>query len=180
MFAKPLLAALLATTTTLAFPTASNTSDPQPWQILSLNTHSSSGRPGNDLNSTLFVSIHDPNLIEAYFPPVTANCSVKWLPADGAPYGVPQNCTEIAQGYWTVTIGEGESGSSATENLNLEFKLVRDATVSGESVVKVFTGGDHFEVGENMSGQCGGSGVCNWQLTNPPYDIEQTEQPADE
>jgi hypothetical protein len=29
-----------------------------------------------------------------------------------------------------------------------------------------------------MSGQCGGSGVCNWNLNGAPYDIQQTQEDA--
>lgn len=57
-------------------------------------------------------------------------------------------------------------------------QLVDHVRIPGNEVTKAFTGGDHFKVGDNMSGTCGGSGVCNWSVKTTPYDIDQTQEDA--
>lgn len=54
-------------------------------------------------------------------------------------------------------------------------QLVDHVQIPGQNVTKIFTGGDHFEIGDNMSGQCGGSGVCNWNVKVTPYDVQQAQ-----
>ncbi|PSN75261.1 hypothetical protein BS50DRAFT_567961 [Corynespora cassiicola Philippines] len=155
----------------------------EPWQVTSLSTHSPSGRPGNNPHSTLNVTIHDPNTIAvtqtptgtAVFPPSTANCSAQWLTAEDVPWGVEQPCSEIDHGYWTFKMTGGESG---TTDFGLEFKLVDNVTVLNQAYTKVFSGGALFKVGDNLSGQCGGSGVCNWGLSKWPFLVQQTEESA--
>lgn len=72
--------------------------------------------------------------------------------------------------------GDGEDGSAGTTNFGLEFKLVDNVTVLNEVYTRTFTGEGHFKVGDNLSGTCGGSGVCNWGLNTKPFLITQTEQ----
>ncbi|ORY02656.1 hypothetical protein BCR34DRAFT_617990 [Clohesyomyces aquaticus] len=180
--------ALLAATSISASPTPNLPRDTlQPWELQRLYTHSPSGRPGNDPHLTLNATIHDPNTIPlrqtstgtAVFPPSTANCSAQWLTKDDVPWNLEQPCTSIDYGVWTMKMvrpegGDGEFG--ATEDFGLEFKLVDDVRVLNEQFTKTFTGSGTFKVGDNLSGQCGGSGVCNWGLTVKPYLVRQTEQ----
>ncbi|KAF2463800.1 cell death in tomato 1 [Lindgomyces ingoldianus] len=175
---------LIAATTVSAAPTIKIARDDlQPWELQRLYTHSPSGRPGNDPHSTLNVTIHDPNTIyvadtptgAAEFPPSTANCSAQWLTQDDVPWGIEQPCTDIDYGYWTMTMVEG-SGEGATEDFGLEFKLVDKVTVLNTVYTRIFTGSGTFKVGDNLSGQCGGSGQCNWALTETPYLMTQAEQ----
>ncbi|KAJ4299094.1 hypothetical protein N0V90_004338 [Kalmusia sp. IMI 367209] len=194
MFTKAFIV-LIAVAAVSAAPTAKAARDDlQPWKITQLFTHSPSGRPGNDPHSTLNVTIQDPNAIpatqsltgQAVFPPTSARCTAQWLSSEGVPWGVEQPCTtdENTTDYstWTFTVNkpDGEADPSATENFNLEFKLVDKVTVSGTTVVKKFAGGDDFEIGTNLSGQCGGSGVCNWSLSIVPYDIQQAQETDEE
>ncbi|CAG8981878.1 hypothetical protein HYALB_00014009 [Hymenoscyphus albidus] len=160
--------------------------DLQPWQITTLYTHSPSGRPGNDLHLTLNATIVDLNTLPvaqtptgtAVFPSSTANCSAQWLSRDDIPLGVEIPCTPIRFGHWTMKLlpGDGETGTGATTNFGLEFKLVDNVTVLGMVYTRTFTGEGKFKVGDNLSGNCGGSGVCNWGLTTRPYLMTQTEQ----
>jgi hypothetical protein len=50
-----------------------------------------------------------------------------------------------------------------------------DVRVLNTPYHREFSGKDQFKVGVNLSGQCGGSGVCNWALTTKPYAIKQKE-----
>ncbi|KAK7183896.1 hypothetical protein PSPO01_09918 [Paraphaeosphaeria sporulosa] len=183
--------ALIAASAVSAAPAIKLARNVQPWQITRLYTHTPSGRPGNDPHSTLNITITDPNTIpagqsptgQAVFPPTSANCSLQYLTNEDVPWGVEQSCTTDdntkAYSTWIFTINKPAEGAAyASENFDLSFKLVDYVHLPGQEVTKTFTGGDHFEVGDNMSGQCGGSGVCNWNLNDTPYDIQQTEAEA--
>ena len=65
--------------------------------------------------------------------------------------------------------------TSATENLDIVFTHVDNVTVINQVYTKVFVGQAHFEIGDNMSGVCGASGVCSWGLKpNTTVAIKQT------
>ncbi|KAF2193901.1 cell death in tomato 1 [Zopfia rhizophila CBS 207.26] len=185
MFAKtilPLLVAAVAAAPTA--PVERQEQELQPWQIRPLYTHSPSGRLGNDPHSTLNFTIHDPNTIRlqpgirgwAVLPPVTVNCSAQWLTNEDVPWGVGIPCTAVDYGTWTFTMvpGSGEAGYGATTDFGLEFKQFRSVNVLGNLHERTFEGEGKFKVGVNLSGQCGGSGVCNWGLTETPYLVQQT------
>ncbi|KAL5374568.1 hypothetical protein DPSP01_011847 [Paraphaeosphaeria sporulosa] len=162
--------ALIAASAVSAAPAIKLARNVQPWQITRLYTHTPSGRPGNDPHSTLNITITDPN-------------TIPYLTNEDVPWGVEQSCTTDdntkAYSTWIFTINKPAEGAAyASENFDLSFKLVDYVHLPGQEVTKTFTGGDHFEVGDNMSGQCGGSGVCNWNLNDTPYDIQQTEAEA--
>ncbi|KAF2713504.1 hypothetical protein K504DRAFT_487897 [Pleomassaria siparia CBS 279.74] len=180
MLAKSIVAVLVATAAVSAAPAATL----QSWQITSLSTHSPSGRPGNDPHSTLNVTISDPNTIpiknapgNAVFPPSTASCSAQWLTEADVPYNVVLPCTSTEYGTWTMEVlpGDGADGYGATKDFGLQFKLVDKASISNKNYTRTFTGKGTFKVGTNLSGQCGGSGTCNWGLTTTPYEIKQSE-----
>ncbi|KAF2439499.1 hypothetical protein P171DRAFT_436146 [Karstenula rhodostoma CBS 690.94] len=188
MYTKSFVALIAATAVSAAPAIKVTRDDLQPWQITLLHTHSPSGRPGNDPHSTINVTIADPNTIpagqsptgQAVFAPTSAKCSLQFLTSDDVPWGVEQPCTTDnstkASSTWTFTINKpAEDKYYPTENFDLSFKLVDHV---GQEVTKTFTGGDHFEANDNLSGQCGGSGVCNWNLAASPYDIQQTEEDA--
>lgn len=150
----------------------------QPWQLTALGTFSPSGRPGSSPYSTMNATIQDPNTIpvaqtptgQAAFPPSSANCSAQWTTSP--PWGKSIACSSDSTfSHWSFTINRGTSG---TTNFTLEFKLVDDVTVFGTRYTKTFIGGDHFELGKNLGGVCGGSGVCSWGLKSSPYIIKQT------
>ncbi|KAF2787451.1 hypothetical protein K505DRAFT_421767 [Melanomma pulvis-pyrius CBS 109.77] len=180
MFSKAIIA-ILAASAVSAAPAAVL----QPWEITTLYTHSPSGRPGNDPHSTLNATINDPNTLPitqtptgtAVFPPSTANCSAQWLTEADVPWNVAQPCTAIDYGTWTMTMvpGSGDAGTGATTDFGLVFKLVDSVRVLNQQYTRTFKGKGQFKVGTNLSGQCGGSGVCNWGLTTTPYAIKQKE-----
>lgn len=62
-----------------------------------------------------------------------------------------------------VQKGTAETGFSST-NFNLTFTHVADTLYRGEQYTASFQAQGHFEVGGNMQGTCGGSGVCSWGL----------------
>ncbi|KAF2656368.1 hypothetical protein K491DRAFT_656687 [Lophiostoma macrostomum CBS 122681] len=156
------------------------------WEVTALGTHSPSGRPGNDPHLFINATINDPNTIPAgeqptgtaVFPPSTAQCNIEWLSGE-TPWGVEQPCTSsTTYSTWTVTLEKPSNASgtpSGTENFALQFKLVDYVHLVGQEVTKVYEGEGEFAVGGALTGQCGGSGVCNWGLKSPPYAIVQYE-----
>jgi hypothetical protein len=70
----------------------------------------------------------------------------------------------------------GSSGF-ATGDFNLKFTHVADLVYRGEQFTESFEAEGHFAVGENLSGSCGGSGVCSWGLkdANTPFEIAVTK-----
>ncbi|KAF9728773.1 hypothetical protein PMIN06_006152 [Paraphaeosphaeria minitans] len=192
MYSKSFVALIAATAVSAAPAMKVARGDLQPWQITQLYTHTPSGRPGNDPHSTLNITIADPNTIpagpsptgQAVFPPTSANCSLQYLTNDDVPWGVEQPCTTDdntkAYSTWSFTINKPADGGSAyaSEKFDLVFQLVDHVRLPGQEVTKTFAGGDHFGIGDNMSGQCGGSGVCNWSLDETPYEVQQVEATA--
>ena len=150
----------------------------------SLSTFSPSGRPGSSPYSTLNVTISDPNTVPAgqtptgtaVFPPSTGTCGVAFTGAS-VPWGVEQPCTSDSEyTTWTVTLNEPASGTaSGTTNFVLSFKETDNVQIPGSDVTKVFEGSQAFAVGDNLGGECGGSGVCYWALTSAPVAVQQTE-----
>jgi hypothetical protein len=146
---------------------------PEPWEVSSLSTFSPSGRPGSSPYSTVNITITDPNTIqagpapngEAVFPPSTAICNVSFV-GDAPPYNRAVNCSGVQYGFWTFEMLEAKNTSypSATTNFDVRFTHVDNVTVIGSVYSKVYVGTGHFEVGKNMAGVCGGSGVCSWGL----------------
>ncbi|KAL1610102.1 hypothetical protein SLS60_001767 [Paraconiothyrium brasiliense] len=189
MLTKAIVALFAAAAVSAAPANKAARDDLQPWQITRLYTHTPSGNPGNDPHSILNFTISDPNTIPAgqtptgqvVFPPTTAICSLQYLTSASAPWGVEQPCTTDnstnAYSTWTFTLNYPNGGEAST-NFDLVFKLVDHVQISGEEVTKTFTAGEHFEVGKNMGGQCGGSGVCSWNLQNLPYAVQQTQEDA--
>ncbi|OIW30170.1 hypothetical protein CONLIGDRAFT_576629 [Coniochaeta ligniaria NRRL 30616] len=158
---------------------------PAPWEISSLSTFSPSGRPGSSPYSILNITISDPNTIlagpsptgPAVFPPSTAICNTSFV-GTAPPYNQILNCSEVQYGSWTFEILEANNTSypSATTNFDVRFTHVDNVTVIGDVYSQVYAGTGHFEVGKNMAGICGASGVCSWGLKDEerPYLIQQS------
>ncbi|KAI1212687.1 uncharacterized protein F4807DRAFT_346033 [Annulohypoxylon truncatum] len=149
----------------------------EPWQVTRLNTFSPSGRPGSDTLAHLWANITNPNSVPAgpgtTFDASSANCTVDWTYGGENPYGRVFECdTEDAQSSssssvskWEIEVLEANSTSpSATTNMDVKFMLTVNLTVDGDDYYKVLVGTQHFQLGENMEGTCGGSGVCSWSL----------------
>ena len=182
MFIKPFVA-LLAAITASAAPAANVARDDGKWEITQLYTHTPSGRPGNSPYSYVNTTIQDATASSI------SNCYLQYIDRD-APWGVEQPCTtEGGNSTWAFTLNYPTSGNAdASTNFNLEFKvwslentllsnfMAREAYLAQLIADgKTYTGGDHFEVWQNMAGQCGGSGVCSWSLQDTPYAIAFTE-----
>lgn len=157
---------------------------PEPWEVSSAWTFSPSGRPGSSPYSTVNVTITDPNTVlagpaprgSAIFVPTTTVCNASFTPST-LPYNKVYNCSEVQYGYWTFEMLEANNTqyASATTNFDVRFTHVDNVTVIGNVYTKVYIGTGHFQLGTNMAGVCGASGVCSWGLeeTEKPYLIHQ-------
>lgn len=91
------------------------------------------------------------------------NCQAKWFTKGESPLGRTWPCDPVEGGYWTVTVLEGTNGFSTTD-FKLKFNHVADVLYQGSKYTASFTAEGSFKVGDNLAGQCGGSGVCGWGL----------------
>ncbi|KAK4149536.1 hypothetical protein C8A00DRAFT_46867 [Chaetomidium leptoderma] len=135
----------------------------QPWEISRLSTFSPSGRPAESPWSIINVTISDPNDVAL---PVTF-CATKWT-FEKPPYGIVNNCSEVAGGQWRFVMLESEGEhSSPTTDFRLRFELQR-----GE---ETYVGTEKFVVGENLWGLCSASGVCSFGLKEEqtPFPVKQ-------
>ncbi|KAF2689363.1 hypothetical protein K458DRAFT_384014 [Lentithecium fluviatile CBS 122367] len=180
------LAALVSTS--LAAPVQPRQDTLTPWQLDALSTFSPSGRPGNYPWLTITASLTDPNTLTLGTSPennstVTLpsgaqalNCQAKWL-AGETPFGRSWPCDNSgeADGYWTIQIPKTDEFS--VNNFDLVVRRVAETLYLGSSYKKVYEARTHFEVGVNLSGTCGGSGVCSWGLRSElvPLDMQQSE-----
>ncbi|KAI0138051.1 hypothetical protein F4776DRAFT_663183 [Hypoxylon sp. NC0597] len=166
-------------------------SELEPWQVTKLSTFSPSGRPGSSPYAFLRANITNSNSIPVgpgvSFDPSSANCTVQWVWYEEEPYGRTVECdaAEVEPSgsgsssisKWTIEILKANSSyPSPTEDMNVKFTLATNVTVDGNEYYKVLEGTQHFNVGGNMRGVCGGSGVCSWALKeeNTPALIQPT------
>ena len=185
MFINPILAALTGLLSLSSAALIGPHDTPAPWEVSSLSTFSPSGRPGSSPYSTVNITITDPNTIVAGrsptgmagFPPSTAICNASFVGSD-PPYNKVLNCSETKYGQWTFEMLKTNNTGypSATTNFDIRFTRVNNVTVIWEEFSKVYVGQAHFEVGDNMQGVCGASGVCSWGLKGElrPWLINQT------
>jgi hypothetical protein len=187
------LTTLILPLTTLLTQTTADAIGPSgpyaPWEITKLYTFSPSGRPGSSPYSTINLTISDPNTIYAgsapmtaiLFPPNSANCSTQFT-TESQPWDKVINCTEQswARGFWSFEMLKPTNGTfyeyaSATEHFDVRF-VHTDWIDTKYNLRQVFVGRASFEVGVNMRGQCGGSGVCSWGLKTEatPVLVNQT------
>ncbi|KAF2659459.1 hypothetical protein K491DRAFT_689322 [Lophiostoma macrostomum CBS 122681] len=161
----------------------------EPWQLSGISGFSPSGRPGSYPWLNIVANLVDPNELtlgtstddgsEVTVPAgnAGANCTAKWYTGT-KPFNHIWPCDPTGDGYWYMEIEETSDFSTA--NFDVKFTRVADVIYHGSEFKKTYTGSAHFEVGDNMSGTCGGSGVCSWGLKAElsPYAIQQTEVPA--
>jgi hypothetical protein len=85
------------------------------------------------------------------------NCQAKWL-VGSSPTGRIWPCENAGKGdgYWGLEIVD-TPGRSTT---SFDLKIIRaaDTLYLGSEYKKTFTATEHFQVGQNLGGQCGGSG----------------------
>ncbi|KAH7075553.1 cell death in tomato 1 [Paraphoma chrysanthemicola] len=186
------LAAILAfTSTSLAAPFTPRQSPLQSFQVTSVGVGTPSGRPESYPWASITASITDPN--EINFGPSEAdgkdvivpagskgiNCVAKYFtryPAE-PPTGRKWPCDPVEKGYWTMEVLPGTSGSYASGDFKLKFTHVADALYLGKQYTASFVAEGGFKVGDNLSGSCGGSGVCGWGLApgKSPVEIAPTK-----
>ncbi|RKU40165.1 hypothetical protein DL546_002593 [Coniochaeta pulveracea] len=196
----PLLAFILVLTPfTHASPEAIGPSSPlSPWLITRLWTFTPSGRPGSSPWSTLNFTISDPNTIIAgtgpqqtfTYPAHTANCSAQWSSTLSVPaWNRTINCTQHSYefAYWSFEILYPETNGtvydypSASEHFDLRIRLT-DTTNPGNQKYfwkQSFEGRVGLEVGGNMGGICGASGVCSWSLKDDKTPLEVRQHRTD-
>ncbi|TPX10342.1 uncharacterized protein E0L32_008747 [Thyridium curvatum] len=165
----------------------------EPWEVSQVSVASPPSLTSQpSLRSYLSIIIADPNIIDGVgsksgpinFQPSIAQCNVSWYAQDGEqPYDQSRNCT-LETGYpakWSFVVVPpnreyGAMSGGALTNFSVQFTLVDEIITPVNSVRKVYVGEGHFEVGENMEGLCGASGICAFSLRNEsaPVLIEQT------
>jgi hypothetical protein len=181
-------ALLLLTSSTLAAYPQPPKPTLSPWVLNSLSIFTPSGRPGNYPWLTMTANLTDPNTLilgtssndnSNVTVPAGAqaiNCQAKWLPGE-TPFDRSWPCDSSfnADGWWTLKIKR--TNDFSTTKFDAVFTRVAEVLYQGSAYKKVYEGSDHFEVGSNLSGVCGGSGVCSWGLKAElaPYKVKQKE-----
>jgi hypothetical protein len=71
-----------------------------------------------------------------------------------------------------MNVLEGSDGFGSRD-FTLKFTHVADVLYQGSQYTATFEAEGHFAVGDNLSGSCGGSGVCSWGLKQEaaPFEI---------
>ncbi|KAI1401487.1 hypothetical protein F4819DRAFT_458009 [Hypoxylon fuscum] len=162
----------------------------EPWKVTKMSTFSPSGRPGSSPLAHTWANITSSGSIAAghgaSFESSDANCTAEWVWASEVPYNHTYECTtttavapsQSSSSTWTIEILEVTNSNyfSPTENFDVKFTLTSNVTVDGNEYYKVLVGTQHFEVGKNMRGTCGGSGLCSWALRdeNNPVLVQPT------
>lgn len=160
----------------------------QPWQLSGITSFSPSGRPGSYPWLNIVANLADPNSLTlgtgSDGNPVTvpannpaANCTAKWI-RGSSPLNHSWPCDASGDGYWVMEFVD--NGEFQYTNFDVKFTRVAETIYLGSAYKKTFVGTGHFEVGKNMAGSCGGSGVCSWGLKpeNSPTAIQQSEVTA--
>ncbi|KAF2036374.1 cell death in tomato 1 [Setomelanomma holmii] len=176
-FTTTTLAAIMAfTSSTLASPLQSRQSTLQDFQVTSVSVFTPSGRPETYPWSTLTANITDPNEVnlgpsksdgqDVVVPAGSqgVNCVAKYFSKGENPIGRTWPCDPTSQGYWTMQVLPGSSGSYSSTDFKLKFTHVADVLYLGSEYTASFVAEGGFEVGDNMSGTCGSSGRCAWGL----------------
>lgn len=180
------VAVALASTAVAAPVVESRQSTLSPWQVTALSSFSPSGRPGSYPWPYIQANLTDPNSLSLGTSPsdnstVTVpagnkavNCRAKWLTGEN-PFGRSWPCDASGDGYWTMKITQ--TSDFSVGNFQVVFTRVADVLYLGSQYKKSYEGTATFKVGDNMSGSCGGSGVCGWGLKSElvPYSIQQHE-----
>lgn len=145
-----------------------------------------SGRPGNPPFCYLRLNITDPNEFnlgkthygDAIIDPSSTQCNLQWDCLQDTIWGQVTSCSPTQAGLWTfkVLVPAGNSSRpSATADFDLRFTLINKMIMNDDvKITQKYVGQQHFAVGKNMNGACGGSSVCNWGLIeNTTVDVTQ-------
>ncbi|KAJ8113388.1 hypothetical protein OPT61_g4474 [Boeremia exigua] len=153
-----------------ALNTRQATNDFLPWDITAASAFSPSGRPGSSPESTVTISIKQPNVIRlqqaptgyAGFLPFEATCRWSWTGGrTNFPAGAEALCSSEAgastYGNFTMTL----SGTDQA-NFSVAIKETREVTIFQQKYVRVYEGEREFTLTGDWRQSCGGSGVCSW------------------
>ncbi|RYN76785.1 hypothetical protein AA0120_g11659 [Alternaria tenuissima] len=188
-FTQTAFAAILAiASSAAASPLAARQATLQDFQVNKVTSYSPSGRPGSYPWAQITASVTDPNEInlgtsQSDGSNVTVpagsqglDCKAQWYTKGESPLDRTWPCDATSNGYWIMNVLAGSSGF-ATGDFNLKFTHVADLVYRGEQFTESFEAEGHFAVGENLSGSCGGSGICTWGLksANTPFEIAVTK-----
>jgi hypothetical protein len=186
-----MLASILAfSAAATAVPLVERQTTLAPWKVTGVAIGTPAGRPGSYPWATITANVTDPNAIvlgtspegdEVSLPAgaLAVNCQAKWFTADDTTEPTnhiwPCDPSGEGDGYWTLEVVDTPGWS--TTNLDLKFTRVADTIYRGSEYKKTFTATGHFEIGKNLGGQCGSSGVCYWGLKagSNPVSIQPTE-----
>ncbi|KAH9875035.1 hypothetical protein J1614_004523, partial [Plenodomus biglobosus] len=178
-FSNPYITTLLALThLTHATPLQTRQSPLKDFLVSSVAVGTPSGRPGSYPWASITASITDPNTIDlgnatTDGSPITVpagsqglNCHAQYFtrPVE-PPLDHTYPCNPVSDGYWTMRVlpSSSSSGFSSTD-FRLKFTHVADIAYQGAQYTAAFEAEGGFRVGQELSGQCGGSGVCGWGL----------------
>jgi len=91
------------------------------------------------------------------------NCEAKWLLGEN-PFDRSWLCDNSgkADGYWSIKIVE--TNDFSVGKFEVVFTRVAEVAYHGMRFGKRFEAQARFEIGDNLTGSCGGSGVCSWGL----------------
>ncbi|KAF1851723.1 cell death in tomato 1 [Cucurbitaria berberidis CBS 394.84] len=183
------LATILALTSSASAAPQASQKQLQDWQVTAVGVFTPSGRPGSYPWATIRANVTDPN--EINLGPAKSdgsnvivpggsqgiNCEAKWFTKGESPLGRTWPCDAVSNGYWTLTVLAGSQGFSPTD-FKLRFTHVADVLYQGAEYTGSFKAVGSFKVGDNLSGTCGGSGVCVWGLAagKNPVLIKPTKQ----
>jgi hypothetical protein len=183
-----ILSVLAAADVAFAAPALHQRADLQPWQITTAGSHSPSGRPGSYPWLEITANITDPNELtlghssaddsDVTVPAgnVGGNCQAKWLSGTN-PLNHAWPCDPSGDGWWVMEVLPGDDNQFGTGNFGLKFTRVAEVAYLGSKYSKKYEGTAALKVGDNMSGTCGASGVCNWGLKDEskPLLVQQKE-----
>ncbi|KAF2747003.1 hypothetical protein M011DRAFT_487005 [Sporormia fimetaria CBS 119925] len=145
----------------------------QPWQLSSISRFQPSGRPGTHPWNAITANIYDPNTLtlgvssdgqQVIVPPSNAtNCRAVWLYGDvETPFRRSWPCDPVENGYWTLEILEIPDFS--VWHFKVRIKRIAETTFLGAGYKRTFETTGEFITQTNLTGACGGSGVCSFSL----------------
>jgi hypothetical protein len=206
-FTTSALVALLAyTSSTAASPVQARQTTLKDFEVSSVTVFTPSGRPGSYPWATITANVTDPNEINlgtaesdgsqvivpagsqglvcfhsnperSQHANITQNCKATYFTKGESPVGRTWPCDSTSSGYWTMQVLPGSEGAYSSNNFNLKFRHVADVLYRGSQYTASFEAQGLFAIGDNLSGTCGGSGVCSWGLKDDkkPFPIKPSK-----
>ncbi|KAI3324419.1 hypothetical protein HD806DRAFT_67814 [Xylariaceae sp. AK1471] len=160
----------------------------EPWQVSSLYEYNPYTSPYDVNSSGLVLTIANPKLIAAtpaphasgggyvVFPNSTARCELHWKTDEFTPYGHSSNsCVtaatspgQFSQALWSITLNElhEDLAGPGDHYFSVSFELALNGSIYGGQPYKRMTGSVIFQSGQNLQGQCGEDGLCEFELTD--------------